>query len=85
MTVKTRHTRFIQTETDPNVHNCDVLIKTISNFFYKHEHHMLIPDNKKILSMLKTIEDKNQHLSEQERKSMYNNLKKMKRHYNEGR
>ena len=32
MTVKTRHTRFIQTETDPNVHNCDVLIKTISNF-----------------------------------------------------
>ena len=46
---------------------------------------MLMPDNNKILSMLKTIEDKNQHLSEQERKSMYNNLKKMKRHYNEGR
>ncbi|MBR0211996.1 MAG: hypothetical protein IJQ55_00150 [Alphaproteobacteria bacterium] len=85
MTVKTKHTRYIQNEFNPNVENCNTLINAIGNFYGKHEHHITMQDSLKILNMLQTIEAQEKHLSDQERKSMYNNLKKMKRHYNEGR
>ena len=85
MTVKTKHTRYIQNEFDPKAENCSALISAIGNFHGKHAHHITMEDDLKILNMLKTIEAQEKHLSDQERKNMYNNLKKMKRHYREGR
>ena len=80
--VKLRHTRVNIQEADySSVPNCDTLIKTISNFYCKYEHIISKEHSNKVLKMLKTIEENNKHLSEADRNAMYNNVKKMKRHY----
>ncbi|MBR6010124.1 MAG: hypothetical protein IKP35_01735 [Alphaproteobacteria bacterium] len=80
--VKLRHTRVNIKETDySSVANCDTLINTIGNFYYKYEHIISKEHSLKVLKMLKTIEENNKHLPEPERNAMYNNIKKMKRYY----
>ncbi len=80
--VKLRHTRVNIKETDcSSVANCDTLISTIGNFYYKYAHIISEEHSLKVLKMLKTIEENNKHLSEADRNAMYNNVKKMKRYY----
>lgn len=80
--VKLRHTRVNIQEPDySSAANCDTLINTISNFYYKYEHVISKEHSLKVLKMLKTIEENNKHLSEADRNAMYNNVKKMKRYY----
>ena len=76
----TKHKVNIVRDFDSAV-NCDSLVYTIANLYFKYEDLLELEDAKKILSMAQRIEMARKHLPTLERESMYKIIADFKQKY----